>query len=392
MSLLDLIESEKRPATPRVVALDSETRPFAAGELDPPPACFSWCFDDFVPGLIHGNDAEEFLRDLLRNHIIVGANFAYDAAVIIKRFPGLISDVFDAYNQDRILDIQIAQRLVDIAHGRLGGYYDVRGFSVRYFYSLAELHERCGFGTLEKPAVRMEYGDLIPLPLEAWPEPARKYAKDDAVATLKVWQAQQQYAELLGNLAAQCRAAFGLQLMSVVGMRTDAARADAYIQDVHEEIERARVELLKAGLVRKDGSKDTKKAKALMLSVCREHGYDLKPTETALKRWKNPSQAQLIESGLFSLDAEACRDSCEPLLKSYATFTSASGMIKRAQTLRQGADLPLQARFQVLMDNGRTSCSEPKAPLIGQNLQNLPKEGQLRSLFTPPTRNYWGIS
>jgi hypothetical protein len=374
-----------------VVAVDSETRPFSAGQLDPPPACFSFCYDDFEPGLVHGNDAERFLRDLLRRDTIIGANFSYDAAVIIKRFPGLIPDLFDAYNDGRILDVQVAQRLIDIAMGRLGGYKDIRGFSVRYFYSLAELHERHGFGVLDKPAVRMEYGPLIDVPLAAWPEHAVRYAKDDAVATLKVWQAQQQYSELLENLAAQCRAAFGLQLMQVVGMRTDPRRADEYIVEVKAEIERARVALVKAGLVREDGSKDTKKAKALMLSVCREHGYDLRPTETATKRWKKPSQAQLIESGLFSLDAEACRDSCDPMLKNYATFTSAAGMLRRADLLRQGADTPLQARFQVLMDNGRTSCSAPKAPLIGDNLQNLPKEGKLRSLFRPPSENYWGI-
>lgn len=395
MSLLDLAlaapsKAEKLPS--RVVALDSETALIDAGLLDPPLACFSWCYDDFNPGLIHADDAENFLRGILRRDTIVGANFSYDAAVIIKRYPALIPDLFDAYNAGRILDVQIAQRLIDIAHGRLGGYADVRGYYVRYFYSLAELHERHGFGVLEKPAERMLYGDLIAQPLSRWPEKAISYAKDDAAATLKVWQAQQQYSELLENLAAQCRAALGLQLSSVVGMRTDAARADEYIEDVKAEIECARLELVEAGLVRPDGTKNTKAAKALMLSVCREHGYELKPTATALKRWKKPSQAQLVESGLYSLDAEACRDSCEPLLKSYAVFTSASGTLERARTLRLGAETPLQARFQILMDNGRTSCSAPKPPLIGQNLQNLPKEGKLRTLFTPPTENYWGIA
>ena len=351
------------------VALDTETRLIEQGRLDPDLVVCS-VSAEFEPELWHHQEpsTEAHLCALFLDEdvAVVGANFSFDAAVIMRRYPSLVLPMFRAYRAGRVLDVQLAQKLIDLAHGEMDGYtHPTQGY-IRHSYSLAALHERYGFGTLEKDEWRLKYGNLITTPLESWPEGAKKYALDDADATLRVWHAQQAHAEFLTDLAAQTRAALALHLQSCVGMITDARAVAAYIEELGTEIERCRQLLVVEQIVRPNGSKDTKKAKAFMLKACEEAGIEPKLT---------------AKEGI-SLDAEACRDVADPVMLAYSTFTSAKTTLSRAETLKLGSQgLPLQTSYNVLVNNGRTSSREPSAPLVGMNLQNLPRGGKLRECF-----------
>lgn len=355
-----------------IVSLDTETTLIAAGELAPKLVCVSYCSEeDFQPHLRHHKDADlyELLKQLLENETIIGANFAFDAAVLARKYPELLPLIFQAYFDGRILDIQLAQRLIDLAKGELDGYRLPEGTWIKYSYSLAALHERYGFGKLEKEDTwRLRYGELIDVPLAQWPRDAKQYALDDSVAPLKVYRSQLQYDEFLVDLAAQSRAAFALHLMSCRGMVTDAKKCDEYIRETKAEIERCRLVCLDYGIVRPDGSRDTKAAKALMLAACETH-------EIAPKRTK---------TGGVSLDAEACRDSGDETLQAYSTYSSSNTILQRAEKFKLGsAGVPLQTSFVTLLNNGRTASRAPSAPLVGDNLQNLPRKGKLRNVFVP---------
>jgi DNA polymerase I len=354
----------------KTTAFDSETKLIEAGNLTPDMVCLTYCGDDHIPGLLHARDSFTFLQNMLRNDLCVGANVAYDMGVIAAQFPELLPDIFTAYFDDRVRDCQLDQMLIDLAQGRLFTYFDHNGVATKVSYSLGALNTRYGFPALDKSgdSFRLRYGELIDVPVSEWPAAAVDYAKDDALATFRVHQMQKQWQEYIVDGCAQARAAFGLQLMSIRGMVTDLAACEEYIAEVKADIERCKNTLLSTGILRPNGSRDTKKAKEHMQAVCTELGVS--PKRTA-------------KDGI-SLDAEACRDSGDEVLKAYATFGSAKTILEKTELLKLGATgTPLQTSFTVMVQNGRTSSREPSKPLIGTNFQNIPRAGKMRECFVP---------
>lgn len=352
------------------VSLDLETCLIDAGVLAPPVVCVQICSENLQPELVDHLSAEQPIADLLacEDITIVGANIAYDMACIIKEYPRLTKAVFAAYRVGRVLDVQLAQRLIDIANGELDGTFNHMGVFVKYYYSLAALHERWGFGALDKVGTwRLKYGQLRGKRVSEYPAEAVKYALDDASATMKVWQSQiAAFPHFLKDLAAQTRAAFALHLMSVKGIHTDAKACDEYLEAVKTEIEGHKKLLLEHKLLRPAGTRDTKAAQAFMVQACKEAGIEHK----------------LTDSGNVCMDAEACRDVNHPVLKAYSSFVSAKATLQRTEQLKLGSGtVPLQTRFTVLVNNGRSASSAPSAPLVGQNLQNVPTASRMRHVF-----------
>ncbi len=360
------------------VSTDSETDLISAGRLDPDLVCITVCDQETLePELYDHFEAEEVLAELLANEDVVqvGVNFAFDAAVIIRRYPRLLKLIFAAYRAGRILDVGLAQSLIDIANGELGGTFNHMGVYVKYYYSMAALHERWGLGTLAKEDTwRLRYGEIKHLRKADYPEAAKKYALDDASAGLKIWLMQvESYPHFLKDLAAQSRAAFALHLMAVRGIHTDAQACDEYLEAVKTEIDGYKTLLEQTGLLRANGSKDTKAAQKYMAAAAQRAGVTPKETDAS-----KPDAIKL------SLDAEACRDVNDPVMKAYAAFTSAKTTLTRVEKLKLGStDVPLQTRFTPLVNNGRSASSEPSAPLVGLNLQNLPRGGMSRQVFVP---------
>lgn len=348
------------------LAFDSETELISAGNLAPRAACFTFCDSyDYAPQIVHAADAFEPLREMLKKPRIVGANTPYDAAVICSNFPRLLKDVFRAYRDGRMHDVQITQKLIDLSQGRLDGYYNQHGVYVKYSYSLSALHERYGYGAMAKgeDTWRLRYGELIPVPMDQWPEDAKKYALLDSLATLRVDMSQQAHEAILRDSSAQCRKAFALHLQSCRGMITDPRACEEFLEETKQEIAAAEKLIREHGLLRANGSKDTKAAKARMVQVCAELGIE--PKKTA-------------KDGI-SLDAEACRDSGDAVLRAYATYTSSNTAYDRAATLKKASTgIPLQTAYNYLVNNGRTSSRIPGPPLLGMNMQNLPAGGKMR--------------
>ena len=81
------------------------------------------------------------------------------------------------------------------------------------------------------------------------------------------------------------------------------------------------------------------------------------------------------------LDAEATRDSGDPVLRAYSLYTSSATTIKKVEMLKEGSKgLPLQTEFVNLLENGRCSTRIPKL-YVGVQMQNLPKVGRMRNCF-----------
>lgn len=363
------------------VAVDTETRLIDRGaDLAPELACATFCFNaDYVPQIAVGNDVLQAIRHIasVPTLQLVGANFAFDAHVLHRAFPELTETLIQLYDSGRISDVQLNERLVDISRGQLDGGYDSAGKYQQKYYSLAALHDGYGLGKLDKSedTWRLRYGELIGVELDAWPEDAKRYALDDARATLSVHEAQLQHSVYFSDSAAQARGAFALQKVAIRGVVTDGPAVEAYIKDLEQLVFDSGEKLKAAGFVRGNGSRDTKKVKAYMQAVCDENG--LEPKLTATKQ--------------LSLDAEALREvSFDELLTAYGVYGTSDTLLTRAEQLREGSKgLPLQTSFQSLLENGRTSSRIPKAPLVGVQLQNMPREGKLRECIVPREGYYF---
>jgi hypothetical protein len=372
---------EVEEAGMKLFAVDTETRLIGRGpDLAPELACTTFCDDSFVPDILHARDGEDFCAYLYDETIIAGGNYAFDACVHMRAYPRLLPNIFKAYRENRVRDVFLAQKLIDLGQGCLGGYRNGHGVFIEHRYSLAALYERYGFGSLDKSADtwRLRYGELIPLDLAEWPEAAKEYAKLDALATLKVDAAVHQFSDFLENLYMQTRYALSRQLMSITGMITDAKTCALYLEETKAEIERCKKIIEVAGLLRgpetkprsKIGTRDTVAAKARMVGVCAELGIEPKLTP---------------KDGIC-LDAEATRDTGDPVLKAYSTFTSATTILTKVVELAEGSKgLPLQTSFDMIKENGRCASRKPSknSPVIGIQMHNMPTKGLMRRCFVP---------
>ncbi len=384
-----------------VLALDCESHAILPGLLAPPLVCVSFCEEGHAPYLLDAREgAAAVYVALSEGRTLVGANIAYDAAVLCAFREDLIPLFFEAYSKGLILDVQIREQILDIAQGRIqqsgavmvfdktiGGYrkanYSLAGLESKYMKRdrSAEKHD--------PGAWRLRYGELDGVPLRDWPEDAVRYAKEDAEGTLAVYLAQG------GDIPTekeQCRAAFALHLMSCWGMRTDKASVDALEIKLLAAKKKNDKYLHAAGFFkqRRATREEVAEGKIDFWEAPKKEGKESRPiryardmeaissyvTRAYNKRLKR--DPPMTESGRVATDKDTLQQAGSRLLHALA---DGGGVDKILQTylpaLKQGTEVPINARFHVLVNSSRTSCSKP-------NLQNLPtgrRVGGVRECF-----------
>jgi DNA polymerase I-like protein with 3'-5' exonuclease and polymerase domains len=369
----------------RVVAFDFETALIEPGLLAPPPVCMSVDDGSEPTALYSYAEAPGILKPLLEDPgvLLVGANTPYDLAVAANADPSLLPLIFDAYDADRIADVQTRQKLIDIALGE----YRQHGR-----YSLAALVKRlCNRELAKEDTWRLRYWELVDIPLEDWPQDAIDYSKDDAIATLEVYQTQLhnlievERECVLADEFRQGRAHFALHLASAWGLRTDAegvallrSQCEARLQDLEGE-------LLKAGLLKQDKkgkiSRSVRKAQARMLEINPEARLTEKGQELKKKQELPDDTAELIK--YISVDSEACEDSGDWLLEMYTEYSQTKSLLSgHVVAMEKGIHEPIHTRFEVLLKTGRTSSSDP-------NTQNVRRAPGARECFIPRPGNVY---
>lgn len=341
-----------------MIAFDFETFLIRPGLLAPPPVCVT----TNLPEIRHAKDLDEdFFLHLLEQDPIVGANLSFDMGVLAARFPRLVPAIFRAYEEGRCRDVLIDQKLIDIAHGRLGGIYKLneRGEKkrvVEYRYSLAALEKRLldidrSAGKERPDAWRFRYHELYHVPLDEWPQDAIDYAIADATGAAAVHEKQEaEFGAYLADGMAQAAADWSLHLMSCWGMRTNERNIRAFQKICEAEHERLTDFLRAHGLVRKDGTRDTKAAAARMIRVCEENGLPIPHTKTWDPKEHGPHER-------VSLDVDACEASGDEVLEAYAERVSLHTIVTtHIPALYMGIDSVIQPAFNVLVESGRTSC------------------------------------
>lgn len=415
------------------IGVDTETCLIEPGLLAPPLVCLTWATPpgpEQQSGILRWDDPQvvQFFEQALASRtLLVGANIAYDTAVACAQYPELIVTIFGLYDADCIRDVQLDQKLIDIANGELMGVVEIDDLTgeeefVSHKYSLAALSERLlGVFMPKEDTWRLRYSELRDVPLEQWPEDARRYAINDAIAHANVFAKQQEEHECVRDSADQSRAAFALHLAGCWGVPTDRQTIEELEADLLAASKELTERLLKpswkcatcgtsgtfdqfqtrqqhtaAGhlmevfesLIRPandedKNSRNTKAAKARMLSdalereampkltkaglaaaeeVCKARGERYQPwapKDEPGSPYNYLSAAEIEEYA--SLDEEACRESGDPLLKDYAERTSVQSMLEQhvPALLRGSGSVRIQPRYDPLVASGRAACKGP---------------------------------
>lgn len=350
-----------------ILSADLETWPIHPG-VQAPPISFAGIYNEA------GDRSEILSRDLFLDLwdqapdiTWVWFNAAYDLACIAAT--GRIRDVFDRYEKGQIICTRVRELLIQNARGRLKiAKSDLLSCLRRYKIPTDLREEDKGQDTW-----RLRYSELEGIPPESWPEEPRIYLTADAKGPIHLMRAQDAAVpdHWLLDAHRQTMADFVLKLLSVWGVRPDQEYAAEFRLRLLEEYEEIKDRLIHADLVRNDGSKDTKAAKALMLDVCRRKGLRVAITDTGKDKLSEGwTREQAIEEGYISLNAEACEGTGNQTLVDYARYGSVGTLIGRVEDIQRAGDLPIQSRFNVLVESGRLSCTAAK-----------PKPGQLRSAY-----------
>lgn len=124
-----------------------------------------------------------------------------------------------------------------------------------------------------------------------------------------------------------------------------------------------------AGLTEVTEHRNTKAAKERMVAVCRALGRDTPLSPKGLqhfKAWERAMRHGEASAGWFdrsewiALDRDACESTEDPLLEAYAEMTHLSKMLSTdLPMLKQGVDVPIHARYEVILETGRTATSKP---------------------------------
>lgn len=379
-------------------AFDTETFLIAPGLQAPPMVCLSSKVQGEPEKLLHARPERmqrgirlpggnyqtativpQHLRQLLaQNDAIYGVNLAFDAAVSIAAFPELIDPIFEAYDQSKMLDVSIHEKLIDIGRGRfertsnLKGYYSLAGLSKRYLKKDRSAEKS------DPDAWRLRYRELWDVPLHEWPEAAVDYALVDAVDPLGIAELQEtKYAGGLDDSPRQARADFCLYLMKSWGVRTNPAQIDR-LQDVAEEAyNRLRDELVGMEFIRdgvnpttgrpwpasQRGTMDTRRVQRAMIAACERADLDVALTDKGKEVYKadfaSPEQLRRNSkhTAFVKTDLEACEDSQDPDLMVVAQYKKANKLANtEVPDLRRGVEIPIQPNYNVLVASGRTSC------------------------------------
>jgi hypothetical protein len=387
-----------------LVAWDTETWRIAPGRVAPPLVCVSlaWRASGGVmrTALLDRATGVEVLRRLLRAEDgpqLVAHNQAFDAAVAWAAAADLRRDVWRALDDGRLRCTRIREKLLQVARGEANRASPPSSLASCVKRYLAEYVE----GKAGEDTWRLRYHELDGIPIADWPVEARRYASLDAVYCYRVFEAQLREIEELecdslegepGGIlrpvpdeAPRTRAAFGLAVQAMWGLRADPGRVETYESELEARVERARPVLEAAGLL-VNGTMSQLPQKQAVVDAYARHGLGDPPlTKTGRKRVKDG-----LEAGVkyVSLEGDVLRDvpcsdgecsddgPCGELLHVVADRQDAHRETRFAKILRQAAKEVVNPRVSELLATGRASIS-------GLPYQQFPRAPGARECIVP---------
>ena len=363
-----------------MIAFDTETHLIRQGVLAPRLVCLTWD-DGESHDILLREEAIDWMHAMLDiGEELVGHNVAFDMGVMAAADPTLLPKIFAAYEKGLIKDTRIREKLLFLAQGRLTYDFVNKRRASFSLASLVEHHFSINISATKKgeDIWRLRYAELDGVALDDWPLEALSYALDDARWTHQVYVNQcrdfisegERYGGPHGirNEDEQVRAAWGLHLMSVWGIRTDPVAVASLEERLLPKVAAMRNKLEAAGLARlkkvKGEMKLSKDMKAIRARVTKSYAAQNKKPPRTEKGAVSTSRATLVDSGDALLQEFASENSAEKILTTYLPV------------LQAGTEAPLNPGYDTLKESGRTSSFRP-------NIQNVPRMGGVRECFVP---------
>lgn len=400
------------PLTP--VSFDFESFLIFPGCLTPRVVCGSWKVRGQPAEMATREGALDKLVFFLSSpeYLVVGANIVFDLSLLAAERPETIPIIFAAIEAGRVSDVAIRQALIDIADGMIfqdrvtggpqKGRYGVVYLAKLYLgLDLSETKVREGDEGWEK-AIRLRYSEMDGKTLEEYPEAFRRYSLEDAEHELAIWEAQADIQTNLSREPEEVRAAWSLHLMSIRGIRTDEASVTAIAAKLEAEYAASVDKFVSAGIYKinpckfkplKEGQAERVMETADVVTAAH---FALVPADQQKEPWYKTAKrafdkgkplrfgenSKVLEcltteayfgsppksdKGNVKTNRDTLIESGNDLLEEYGESTNTAKLLKTyLPILRQGIRVPVNAKFNVLVESLRTSGYDP-------NLQNLPK-------------------
>ena len=392
------------PPFPRVpVAIDSETGLIMPGDLSPPLVCVSTSRRGpdgaLATDLMLHEDGVAFYHRVLSDKSvkIVIHNAPYDLAVACNEDATLVPLVFDAFQEGRVVCTITLQKLIDVALGQRKFRRPTEGWHlkavVKSTYDLASLiHLYYGEYVEKEDTWRMSYGLLRGFPLSVWPLSAKSYAMLDADLHLRLYEAQCRFIAarwgVLPDQEPRQRGAWALTLIGEWGIRAEKEATDRFLAHCEAEIGKMRRALHahaaedcviggcdhgESGILRANNVRCMEEIRRRVKEDFEARGVPVSMTDPSVR----------FPGGQVKTDEETLHKTHDPklhLLADSLTFEKYRGQwgpVLRAACLR-----PVCCRYNVLVDNGRTSCSGGGGQ-EGTNAQNPPRKSDVRPCIVP---------
>ena len=358
-----------------MIGLDTETHLIRPGQQAPKLVCLT--LDDGSASLVLAGDALPVFYDLLvTGKHVVGHNIAFDIAVLLNHaysydystYAKYRNAIFTAISQGQVHCTMIREKLLDLARGRLAksgmkaalpsqaswvakkksGYYTLAGV----------LHRRLRIDIGDdkgEDAVRMRYSEMDGLLLEQWPEAFTTYAMKDATYARRVAEHQEgdSWAQQLRVEPLRVMADVALRLTECRGVTTDGvevAKLRARCEDVSR---RAVADLQKVGIARLDGTTDTKVLKEMVKAAYETAGEKPPMTDPSSK-----FPAGQIKTDAETIEALPDLAMTHPLSIYRRSNQATAFLSKYIPALEKGTVVPLHARYNTILETGRTSASD----------------------------------
>lgn len=227
-----------------LVGFDLETHLFKTGSVLPRIVCATFAMRDErgeidTWGRSRSPSEKILLSDEIENMLdtqdvhFVGANIAYDFACVRNEWPNLTTKIFQAYEDGRIHDVLIREKLLvlsttgDLEYMRVPGggkqrlRFDLQALTGKYLGIDTSAEKN------DDDSWRLNFDRLDGLLFDEYPEDAKTYALGDAGHPLEIWEVQETAAQTreqrstLDTGTFRAYAAFSLQLMTARGIAID---------------------------------------------------------------------------------------------------------------------------------------------------------------------------
>lgn len=350
-----------------IFVLDVETYLIEPGQVAPKLVSLCWQRSDKDQTRLMSNADYPKLHGVCKKILcgkykVAGHNIAFDLGVIGEAFPDTLPLIFDLYEKGYVIDTLVCDKMAHIAKGWLRKNRDgkVPRFSLS---ALAKRYLKIDMeGKYGEDVWRSRYCELDGIDAKQWPTEAREYALNDVRVTTRLVHIFAPQWNLYPTIALQHYAAWALHLMSCWGVRTDPQGVkELETRLLAQKAEYDKV-LLTHNIIRK--GKGTKN-----MAVVRELVEKAYAT--------NGKSAPVTEKGSIKTDRMTLEESKDELLIMLAESGKTAKLINTfLPVLNKGIEAPINPRFNVLVDSGRTSSSSP-------NMQQLPRKGGVRECFVP---------